>query len=158
MKLSNPVKLILCIVGCELAGIIGSIFTFPSITTWYAGLAKPSFNPPNWLFGPVWTILYLLMGVSLYLFLQKWKPTKEQKTGLTFFSIQLVLNLLWSIIFFGFPLPLIAFAEIALLWLSILFTLIYFRKPSEAAAWLLGPYLLWVSFAAALNFSIFLLN
>jgi translocator protein len=158
MKLSKPLMLTLCVVGCLIAGIIGSFFTTPSIKTWYADLVKPAFNPPNWLFGPVWTLLYILMGVSLYLYLQQWKGTREQKTGLAFFGIQLVLNALWSIIFFGLHMPLLAFAEIILLWMSILLTLLNFRKVSKAAAWLLVPYLMWVSFASALNFAIYFLN
>ncbi|MGB6839296.1 MAG: TspO/MBR family protein, partial [Microgenomates group bacterium] len=105
------IKLIASIIICQLAGIIGAIFTTPSISDWYAGLNKPFFNPPNWLFGPAWTLLYLLMGISLYL-VWKQKGGIEIRTALIFFTIQLGLNTLWSIIFFGMRLPSVAFIEI----------------------------------------------
>lgn len=146
-------KLIISILICEFAGIIGSIFTSRSVTEWYPTLVKPSINPPSWIFAPVWTILFLLMGISLYLV---WN--KKNKIALIFFSIQLGLNILWSIIFFGLKSPLFAFIEIILLWVSILITIIKFYKISKNAAYLLIPYLLWVTFAAILNFLIFKLN
>lgn len=148
-------KLILSIVLCLLAGIIGSIFTTSAIPTWYAALQKPAFSPPNWIFGPVWTMLYILMGIALYIV---WNNKKKSKTGLTFFGIQLALNALWSIIFFGLKSPAYAFVNIVLLWISILLTIIYFYKTSKTAAYLLIPYILWVSFAAVLNFYIMMLN
>jgi translocator protein len=149
-------KLVVAIVLCQLAGIIGSVFTISSISSWYAELSKPFFSPPNWVFFPVWISLYLLMGISLYLVWKKgWK---ENKKALSFFGIQLFLNALWSPIFFGLKNPLLAFIEIIFLWLAILLTIIHFYKVSKPAAYLLIPYILWVSFAALLNFFIFLLN
>ena len=148
------IKLIISIIICQLAGVIGSIFTTSSIPTWYASLNKPEFNPPNWIFAPVWITLFTLMGISLYLVWSK----GVNKKALTFFGIQLVLNTLWSIIFFGLQNILFAFIEIIILWIAILLTIIYFYRLSKAASYLLVPYILWVSFAAVLNFSIFLIN
>ena len=163
-------KLLLCIVLCEAAGIVGSFFTAPSIPAWYALLNKPSFSPPNWLFAPVWTILFAMMGLSFYLFLEakakhahkkkkraeKAEPWKSKEAMV--FYLQLALNLLWSVIFFGLRAPGLAFFEILALWLSIIFTILLFRKVSKRAAWLLVPYLLWVSFASLLNYSVATLN
>lgn len=137
---------------CQGAGVIGSIFTFNSVTTWYITLHKPFFNPPSWIFGPVWTILYLLMGFSLYLV---WGT---KKISLKWFWIQLVLNSLWSILFFGLKNPMLAFLEIMLLWITIVLTIRSFWKYNKTAAWLLLPYLLWVTFASVLNVSILILN
>lgn len=151
------IKLIASIVICQLAGIIGAVFTTPSISGWYAGLNKPFFNPPNWLFGPVWTLLYLLMGISLYLVWNQKKGVKI-KTALIIFAIQLGLNSLWSIIFFGMRLPSVAFLEILILLLFIVLTIVKFLPISKISACLLIPYLLWVSFASFLNFYIVRLN
>ncbi len=151
------IKLIASIIVCQLTGIIGAIFTTPSISGWYAGLNKPFFNPPNWLFGPVWTLLYLLMGISLYL-VWKQKGGAEIRTALIFFTIQLGLNTLWSIIFFGMRLPSVAFIEILILLVFIVLTIIKFFPLSKVSAYLLIPYLLWVSFASLLNFYIVKLN
>lgn len=138
------------------AAAIGSIFTVSAIPGWYATLTKPSFNPPNWLFGPAWTILYFLMGVALYLV---WVASKEnKKTVYIFFFAQLVLNALWSIIFFGGHYLGFAFFEIIVLWLVILGTGIAFYRISRLASYLLIPYLIWVSFALILNFSLWKLN
>lgn len=148
-------KLIFSLIITQLAGIIGSLFT--SIGNWYDNLIKPSFNPPNWVFGPVWTLLYLLMGISLYLILAS-KTSKNRKMGLYLFFTQLILNSLWSILFFGLKNPLFSFIELIILWFAILFTIIYFYKVNKKASYLLIPYLLWVTFAAILNLSIVILN
>lgn len=149
-------KLLFSLAICQLTGIIGSFFTITSLSNWYLTLNKPSFNPPNWIFGPVWTILYLLMGISLYLI---WKNyNKISRTAIILFSIQLTLNLLWTILFFGLKNVLFAFIEIIILWIFILLTIITFYKQSKTAAFLLIPYIVWVSFAAILNFSILYLN
>ena len=150
-------KLIFAILISQLAGIIGSLFTITSTNSWYTTIIKPSFNPPNWIFGPVWTLLYLLMGISLYLILTT-KKSKNRKIGLYLFFTQLVLNTLWSILFFGLQSPLFAFIEIIILWLAILLTIIYFYKINKKASYLLIPYILWVTFAAILNLSIYSLN
>lgn len=154
----NFLRLVLSIVVCESVGIIGSVFTLPAITTWYITLNKPSFNPPNWLFGPVWTILFLLMGVSAYLIWNKGLKKKGVKTALLIFAVQLALNFLWSLFFFGLHSPLLAFIDIIFLWLAILLTIAKFWNLSRPAAGILFPYLLWVSFASFLNFAIIGLN
>lgn len=152
--MKNIYKLIISVLICLLAGFIGSFFT--SVSGWYFELNKPWFNPPNWVFAPVWTLLYVLMGISLYLV---WiKGIKNAKIGLSLFGIQLFLNALWSIIFFGLQAVLFAFIEIIVLWVFILLTIIWFYRISKSAAYLLTPYIVWVSFAAALNYWILLLN
>lgn len=147
----NIPKLILSIGVCLGAGVLGSIFTTPSIPTWYQTLNKPVFSPPNWVFGPVWIILYLLMGISLYLVWQK-------RSVPIIFWRQLALNVLWSIIFFGLKNPTLAFVDIAALWIAIFLTIKSFSKINKLAGNLLIPYLVWVSFASILNFSIVILN
>lgn len=151
-------KLVLSVAICEGVGILGSIFTISSISLWYATLNKPFFTPPNWLFGPAWTTLYFLMGISLFLVWKKGLKKKEVREALVIFDIQLILNFLWSIIFFRFQNPLLAFIEIIILWAVILLTISKFKKISKLAAYLLIPYILWVSFAAILNLSILILN
>jgi tryptophan-rich sensory protein len=158
MKISNISKLIIAIVVSEFAGIIGSVFTASSIPGWYAGIMKPDLNPPAWVFGPVWTTLFALMGIAAFLVWKKGLDRRDVKIALGIFMGQLVLNTLWSIIFFGFKSPGVAFVEIIFLWLAILATIIAFAKISKPAAWLLVPYILWVSFAAYLNYSIYALN
>jgi translocator protein len=153
----NIWKLIVSIVICQLAGLVGSFFTFPAVSTWYLTLNKPSFNPPSWLFGPVWTFLFLLMGISIYLIWTK-GPSLNNSKAFEFFIIQLVLNILWSVLFFGLHSPLAAFIEIILLWIAILLTIIYSFKVSKSVSYLLIPYILWVTFASVLNLSIYLLN
>ena len=156
--MKKAVTLIVFIVVCELAGILGSVFTTPSIPGWYAGLAKPSFNPPSWLFGPVWTILYALMGVAAWLVYEKGVKRPDVKKALSVFAAQLILNALWSIVFFGAQMILGAAVIIVLLGAMILLTIRLFGKISKPAAWLLVPYILWVSFATVLNISLYVLN
>lgn len=142
---------------CLFAGYIGSLFTISSIPTWYAGLHKPFFNPPNWLFGPVWTLLYCMMGVSLSLILQVKKHALKER-GILFFTLQLILNTLWSIVFFGLHLPGMAFLIIGALWWAIYTSIRIFFNMNTTAAWLLIPYICWVSFAAILNIALVALN
>ncbi len=156
--MNNTLKFIVSIVIAELVGIIGSFLTMPSIAGWYAYLVKPEIAPPNWIFGPVWTILFALMGIALFLIWKKGFDTRPAKIALGIFSFQLALNLLWSIIFFYLNSPGAAFIEIISLWLAILATIISFAKISRPTVWLLLPYLLWVSFAGYLNFAIWQLN
>lgn len=151
-------RLLGCVVLCETAGLIGGIFTAQSVTTWYSTLAKPPFNPPAWVFGPVWTTLYLLMGISLYLVWQIKRETKWRLAALGVFFAQLILNALWSFIFFGLRNPGWAVFEIVVLWACILVTVILIWKLSRPAALLLLPYILWVSFAAVLNVAVWRLN
>ena len=140
-----------------LAAFIGNFFTIPNIQDWYASLNKPSFNPPNWLFGPAWTVLYVLMAVSVFLVWQK-KENPQRGKALTIYFVQLALNALWSIIFFGLHNLGLAFVEIIFLWFFILLTLVNFYKVKKLAGILFMPYLLWVSFAALLNFAVWQLN
>ena len=156
--MKNIFKLIISIAVCEAAGIIGSVFTASSIKGWYAELARPEISPPNWVFGPAWTALYALMGISAFLIWKKGLDRKDVKVALGIFIFQLILNVLWSIIFFGLQSPGLAFVEIILLWLAILASIATFAKVSKPAAWLLAPYIAWVTFAAYLNYSIWQLN
>jgi len=157
-KMKKAVSFFSAIIICQLTGFLGSFFTRPAIDGWYAGLKKPVFNPPNWLFAPVWTVLFLLMGISLFLVWSQDWSRKEVKVSLVFFTLQLLLNFFWSFIFFKLQSPLAALIEIIFLWLAILFTLLNFFQLSKLAGWLLLPYLLWVSFAGLLNFFIVRLN
>lgn len=157
MSKINILKLFIAIFICQMAGFIGAIFTTSSIPTWYATLNKPFFSPPNSVFGPVWTALFTLMGIALYIVWQK--KTKLKKIhALQIFTIQLILNTLWSILFFGFQSPALAFIEILFLWAFIALSIKTFYKISKTAGYLLVPYILWVSFATLLNLSIVLLN
>lgn len=158
MKARQILSLVVAVLICQAAGLIGSIFTTPAIPSWYAQLNKPSFRPPNWLFAPVWLGLYTLMGVAAWLVWRQGVGKKEVKTALRLFVIQLGLNSLWSIIFFGLRLPGWALLEIIILWLFIFLTVLRFFKIFSLAGWLLTPYLLWVSFAAILNLFIVKLN
>lgn len=152
------VPLALAIIISELAGLIGSFFTVSAIPDWYEPLVKPALVPPNWIFGPVWTTLYLLMGIAAFLVWRRGWERREVKKALILFGIQLVLNAAWSVIFFGFRSPGVALAEIMLLWFAIAATIAAFAGVSRIAALLLLPYILWVSFAVYLNFSIWMLN
>ena len=158
MKIKKPALLIFSILLSQLAGIIGSLATTPAIPGWYAHLNKPFFNPPNWIFGPVWISLYTLMGISLYLIWIKNGKKKKYSNIIAFFLTHLVFNSLWSIIFFGMKNLGLAFLVILILW-TMIFTLIKkFKKINKIAAYLLFPYLAWVSFATLLNFAIWQLN
>lgn len=141
-----------------LVGAVAAWFTTAGVNGWYAVANKPSFNPPNWVFAPVWTALYLMMGIALWLVWKKDGVKSGRRTALILFAIQLLLNFAWSFIFFYAHQPGWAFAEILLMWVSIMLTIIWFGKVSPAAAWLLVPYIWWVSFASLLNFYIWKLN
>lgn len=151
-------KLLVSILGCQAAGLIGSLFTMPAIPTWYAALQKPSFTPPNWLFGPAWGTLYLLMGIAAFLVWRQGLNEPGVKPALVFFLVQLVLNTLWSIVFFGAKSLLGGVVIILVLWLAILWTMLWFFKISTAAGALLVPYLLWVSYASVLTVVVWRLN
>jgi len=151
-------KLVVSIIACLAAGAIGSIFTRQAIPTWYATLEKPAFNPPNWVFMPVWTLLYILMGIAAFLVWRKGLENRQVRIALIVFLVQLVLNALWSVAFFGLESPVYGLIVITVLWLAILFTTLQFYRISRAAGGLMLPYLLWVTFAAVLNESIWLLN
>ncbi len=145
-------KLALCIMICEVVGIGGAFFTSPAVSSsWYTSLEKPSFQPPSWLFSPVWIILYVLMGIALYLIWQ-------QKSLVKLFFVQLFFNFLWSVLFFGLKSPFFGLLNIIVLWILILILIIKFFKIKKSAGYLFLLYLLWVTFASILNFSIFILN
>jgi benzodiazapine receptor len=140
-----------------IVGFLGSLFTSSSVDSWYITINKPSFTPPNWLFAPVWTALYIIMGISFYLVWIKGSGGLKRK-AFTVYSFQLLLNLLWSMFFFGLRSPLIGFINIVVLWLFIVANIVLFYKISKVAGSLLIPYFLWVSFASVLNFSVYILN
>ncbi|HER43711.1 MAG TPA: tryptophan-rich sensory protein [Candidatus Eisenbacteria bacterium] len=154
----NILKLAASILVCQAAGFIGSFFTRPAIPGWYAGLEKPSFNPPNGVFAPVWTALYLLMGIALFLVWKIGFGDERVRKGMILFGIQLVLNTGWSIAFFGFESPLAGLVVIVVLWAAILATMLDFFRISRVAGALLVPYIAWVSYAAVLNLFLYTLN
>lgn len=158
MEIKNITKLIFAIAVCQAAGAVGSIFTQTSVSTWYTAIQKPGFTPPNWIFAPVWITLFLLMGISSYLIWNKGLKNKNVRISLIIFIIQLTLNTLWSLFFFGLKSPFYAFIDIILLWIAIVLVIISFFKLSKTAGILLLPYILWVSFAGILNFFILRLN
>jgi benzodiazapine receptor len=157
MNKSQIFKLIVSITLPLGLGSIAGIFTSKAVPVWYAALNRPSFNPPNYLFGPVWTTLYILMGFSLFL-IWKQDKSKERNLAILAFFIQLALNFAWSFIFFYFNMIGVALVEIIILWLNIILMLIQFYKIKPLAAYINIPYLLWVTFASILNASYFLLN
>lgn len=155
--MKKTIKLVYCVLIPLIVGGVSGYFTTKNIATWYVTLIKPSFNPPNYLFGPVWTTLYILMGFSLFLVLNKAKELDRNKI-IGVFSLQLILNFLWSFIFFEFHQLCLACFEIIVMWFSILYMIILFYKTNKWAAFINIPYLLWVSFASVLTFSIYFLN
>jgi len=157
----NIFKFVISIIICESVGIIGSFFTFSSVSNWFPTLVKPWFSPPSWLFGPVWTILYFLMGLSLYIVWNKTETISKQKYKKQFFilfGIQLILNALWSFLFFGLKSPISGLIDILFLDITVITTIIYANRVSKYAAVLLAPYMAWIIFATLLNFEIALLN
>lgn len=158
MKISILLKLIMFIAICQIAGIIGSVATVPAIPEWYSGLTKPVFSPPNWIFGPVWITLYTCMGIAAFLVSRSNAEKSVIRTALFFFSIQLILNALWPLIFFGLKAPLAGLIEIIILWLFIGITTTLFFALNTMAGTLFIPYLLWTSFALVLNLRLYQLN
>ncbi|PIP51567.1 TspO protein [Candidatus Berkelbacteria bacterium CG_4_8_14_3_um_filter_33_6] len=158
MKLKKTTKYWLVSIGSViLTALIGSLATFNAVDGWYQTIAKPGFSPPNWIFGPVWTILYFILIIVLFLILNS-NPTKHRQKVLNIFYLQLFFNALWSILFFGLNLIGSALFVIAILWFLIFLCITNANKFSLNAGWLMIPYLLWVSFASILNYSIWLLN
>lgn len=151
-------KYLISIIICLGAGFVGSFFTSSAIDNWYAEIIKPVFNPPNWIFAPMWTILYILMGIAAAIIWSKGFDNKAVKIALLIFVVHLVLNILWSVFFFGMQNPALAFVSIVVLWLMIALLIYLFYQIDHRAGYLLVPYILWVSFAAVLNFSIWQLN
>jgi len=149
---------IISILIAQLAGLIGSVFTMPSIATWYTGLVKPTFSPPNYLFGPVWALLYTLMGMAAFRVWEKRKGTRGVRLALMLYAVQLVLNVLWSLAFFGVHNILAGLGVIGLLWFAIFITAVLFYRIDKTAGWMMVPYILWVSFATVLNYALWTLN
>ena len=181
MKPITAFKLLVSIILCELAGFVGSLFTISSVSTWYVALNKAPLNPPAWVFAPVWTALYMIMGVALFLVWKNdWRISRPLKTYegrawnpwsrrfwtgdwqkaniIAVFLVQLLFNTLWSYVFFGLRQPGWAFFELVALWFSVVYVMVNFYRVSKAAAWLLLPYILWITFAAYLNCWIWLVN
>ncbi len=151
-------KIAVMVATCLAAGYFSSLATQSSVETWYPTIEKPVFNPPSWVFAPVWSLLYVLMGVAAGIIWSRLGKKKHVRKGLLFFGIQLALNILWSILFFHFQNPFLALIEIILLWLMIYETIAVFKKANDYAYYLMIPYLLWVTYAAVLNGSIWWLN
>jgi benzodiazapine receptor len=158
MSWTDVIKLVVSIVACEAAGGIGAIFTTPAIPTWYASLKKPSFTPPNSVFEPIWITLYLLMGIAVFLVWREGLSQEGVTIAFTVFWVQLVLNILWSVIFFGLRSLLGGMILIFLLWIAILVNIILFFRVSPIAGGLLIPYIIWVSIATNLNVQVWKLN
>ena len=156
--MKNIPSLIVCVLICLAVGGLAGFATQSSVTTWFTTLNKPFFNPPSWLFGPVWTTLYILMGVALWLVWNAPETHPQRKNGIIIFAIQLIFNFLWSFLFFGMRNPLFALFDIVLMLITITLTIIIFRKINTKTTPLLVPYLAWVSFATLLNVSIWWLN
>lgn len=157
--MSNAPKLILSLIIPNAVGILSSLVTMPAVGNWYTTIAKPSWTPPGWVFGPVWTVLYTLMGVSLYLVWRDGVQKSDIRKGLIWFDVQLGLNFLWSLAFFGLKSPGLAFAVIIGLWIAIVVTMgIFWELKKKVSVVLLVPYILWVSFALALNAQIWFMN
>ena len=150
--------LLVSLLACQSAGVLGLLFTHPALRSWYPWLKRPSFQPPNWLFAPVWTALYAMMGSAVFLVWRKVPNDRRASRAVDFFGVQLTFNSLWSVVFFGLRSPLAGLAEISVLWVALIATVIKFFRISKPAGFLLIPYLLWTSFATVLNFSIWRLN
>lgn len=155
---SSWIWVLVAVIPVIAASLIGQWATFPNLATWYAVLAKPSFNPPNWIFGPVWTALYILMAYAAWRILVARDGGGARRTALTLFFIQLALNALWSWLFFGWHNPLAGLVEIVVQFLVIVATIVSFGRVDRAAAWCMVPLALWVAFASTLNFAIWHLN
>lgn len=156
--MQNAIRLFVSVTAPLVVGGLSGIATARSVSDWYPTLRKPVFNPPSWVFGPVWTALYALMGIALYIVWRHGWDRPEVRWAMALFAVQLVLNGLWSILFFGMRAPGLAFLEIVLLWLAVAATVFAFWQTTPRAGTLMVPYLAWVSFAAVLNGSIWWLN
>lgn len=151
-------KLVIALAIPLLVGFTSGFFTATGVSTWFVTLKKPEWNPPNWIFAPVWTTLYVLMGIALFIIWKTQTELTKKRIAIFLFGFQLLLNFFWSFIFFNQHQPGWAFVEISVLWLAILFTILSFASISKTAAWLLVPYISWVSFAAILNYTIWSMN
>jgi tryptophan-rich sensory protein len=158
LKMPAFLKLAAAILFCEIAGSLGSVVTMPAPGSWYSALAKPFFAPPAWVFGPVWFTLFALMGIALFLIWELGTRKPEVRFALGIFGLQFIFNVTWSFLFFGLKSPLLGLISIIILWWLILATIVVFYRLRKSAAYLLIPYIAWVSIATVLNASIYLLN
>jgi translocator protein len=156
--MQNAGKLIIALLIPLAVGGASGFFTASGVQTWYTTIQKPYWNPPNWIFGPVWTSLYIMMGIALFLVWKEECSGVLKKTAIALFAIQLILNFFWSLIFFGMHQPGWALVEIIAMWLAILATIFAFANVNKTAAWLLVPYIAWVSFATILNYTLWKIN
>lgn len=156
--MNNILKLIISVAIPVAAGAVSGFFTSTGLGSWYQSIIKPSWNPPGWVFGPVWTLLYIMMGIALYLVWKTGAASALKKTAITLFAIQLALNFFWSFIFFNQQQIGWALVEIITMWFAILLTIFSFSKINNTSSWLLVPYISWVSFATILNYTIWKLN
>jgi len=156
--MSSIIKLLIAVAIPLVVGGISGYFTVSGVESWYLTLQKPSWNPPNWIFGPVWTTLYVMMGIALFLVWKEDTSSELKAIAVILFAVQLLLNFFWSFIFFKLEQPGWAFAEILVLWLMLLACIFAFGQVNKTAAWLLVPYISWVSFATILNGTIWKLN
>jgi len=156
--MNNTVKLVIALALPLLVGFTSGMFTMEGVKTWYLTINRPTWNPPNWVFAPVWTTLYILMGIALFLVWKSDSSAELKKIAIALFIVQLFLNFCWSLIFFKWQQPGWAVVELAALWITILLTIFAFAQVNKTAAWLLVPYISWVSFAGILNYTIWRLN
>ena len=156
--MNNTVKLVIALALPLLVGFTSGMFTMEGVKTWYLTINRPTWNPPNWVFAPVWTTLYILMGIALFLVWKSDSSAELKKIAIALFVVQLFLNFCWSLIFFKWQQPGWAVVELAALWITILLTIFAFAQVNKIAAWLLVPYISWVSFAGILNYTIWRLN
>ena len=155
---STILKLVAAILACNIIGGLGALVTFTGPGSWYAGLQKPFFNPPGWVFAPVWTTLFTLMGIALFLVWNEGTGKREVRVALALFGIQFAFNVLWSFLFFGLRSPILGLFDIFILWILVAATIHAFHRVRRPAAWLLVPYICWLTIAMALNYSIWILN
>ncbi len=158
MKKTDIFKLVFAVLVCQAAGLIGSIFTRSSLSDWYPALIKPRFTPPGWVFAPVWVSLYLVIGVAAFLVWRRGLDRLDVRKALSFFALQLALNVCWSVFFFGLKSPLAGLIDIVLLSIAVLLTIRSFLPVSYPAALLLIPYFVWIAFATGLNLTIWYIN
>jgi len=156
--MKNGLKLLISLMIPQIAGAAGAFFTVTDEGSWYQQINRPSWNPPGYIFGPVWTTLYILMGIGLYLVWKSDAAPALKRRAITLWGIQMVLNAAWSILFFGMHLIGVALADLILMWVAILLTIFAFARINKTAAWLLVPYISWVSFAGILNATIWVMN
>ncbi|RYY64712.1 MAG: tryptophan-rich sensory protein [Chitinophagaceae bacterium] len=156
--MKNGWKLFLSLLIPQVVGLTAGYFTITGVGSWYQTIRRPEWNPPNWLFGPVWTALYILMGIALYLVWNGKERSVQKRSAILLWSLQLAVNFLWSFFFFNQHRTGLALADLAVLWLLILLTIFAFARISKIAAWLLVPYISWVTFAGILNYTIWILN